>query len=172
MLFGESESDSDGRMKPVHERIDLVLKNLDLSSSSEKTFIHFKNEIISLLKDARSRLTGNVKIDSMIERCVRTMATKGAEYTVGSEDRLANFRGVSQDVGIPMEKAWYVFFNKHLRAIQSYIKNGCRVKSEEGITGRIMDCIVYLLLFYLLSIEKESSGETIDRWERDKDVNT
>lgn len=99
--------------------------------------------------------TGDAEIDAMLHECIKTMASKGAEYTVGSRDRLANFRGVAADVGIEMEKAWYVFFNKHLRALQSYIKNGCVVKSNEPISGRIMDLIVYLLLFHKMSMEIE-----------------
>lgn len=100
--------------------------------------------------------TGDVEIDKMLQSCVDTLSTKGREYTVGSTDRLANFRGVSEAVGIPMEKAWYVFFNKHLTALQSYIKNGCKVQSNETIHGRIMDLITYLLLFEKMTREIES----------------
>src|SRR6185295_12978655 len=91
--------------------------------------------------------TGDADFDRMLARVVDTVASKGKEYTVGSADRLANFRGVGQDVDVPMEKVWYTFFNKHYRALQSYIKNGCKVQSNEGIDGRILDLIVYLLLF-------------------------
>lgn len=108
-------------------------------------------------KEMRARniqkLTGDPDFDEMLARCIETMDTKGQEYTAGSKDRLANFKGVAADVDMPMEKVWYTFFNKHLRAIQSYIKNGCEVKSNEGIDGRIMDCIVYLLLFYKMTNE-------------------
>lgn len=101
------------------------------------------------------RLTGDPEIDALYRDCLKCFAEKGEEYTVGSKDRLANFRGVAEDVGIPMEKAWYVFFNKHLRALQSYIKNGCYVKSNEPIQSRIMDLIVYLTLFHKMSLEIE-----------------
>lgn len=103
------------------------------------------------------KLTGDLDIDDMLRKCVKTMATKGAEYTVGSVDRLANFRGVGEDCGIPMEKAWYVFANKHIRAVAAYVKNGCRVQSNEPIEGRIMDVIVYMLLFHKMSKEIEST---------------
>jgi hypothetical protein len=100
-------------------------------------------------------LTGDPEIDALYRDCIKCFAEKGAEYTVGSKDRLANFRGVSQDVDVPMEKVWYTFFNKHLRALQSYIKNGCTVKSNEPIQSRIMDLIVYLTLFHKMSLEIE-----------------
>lgn len=101
--------------------------------------------------------TGDPEIDLMLADCIKTMSSKGAEYTGGSPDRLNNFRQAGTDVGLPMEKVWYVFFNKHLRAVQSYIKNGCTVKSNETIHSRLMDCIVYLLLFHKMALEIERS---------------
>lgn len=104
-----------------------------------------------------SRLTGDVDIDEMLRACIKTFQTKGAEYTIGSPDRLANFRGAAADADIPMEKVWWIFFNKHLRAVQYYIKHG-KVESNEPIDGRIMDCIVYLLLFSKMVKEKEGNN--------------
>ncbi len=98
-------------------------------------------------------LTGDGDIDQMLWDCISTLETKGSEYTVGSADRLANFRGAGSDAGIRMEQAWYVFWNKHVRAIASYVKNG-EVKSNESIESRIMDCVVYLLLFTKMVREK------------------
>jgi hypothetical protein len=98
-------------------------------------------------------LTGDYDFDAMLDSVLMTLQTKGEEYTGGSPDRLDNFRQCGRDVGIPMEKVWYVFFNKHVRAVASYIKNGCVVKSNESIHGRIMDLIVYLLLFEKMVIE-------------------
>lgn len=109
-------------------------------------------------REAHPEYTGDPDIDAMLADCIRTMSTKGKEYTGGSPDRLANFRGVAQDVGIPIEKAWYVFFNKHYRAVQAYIKNGCKTLSEP-ISGRIMDCVVYLLLFHKMTLELEKANE-------------
>lgn len=115
-------------------------------------------------------LTGDSEIDSMLVACVKTLDTKGKEYTVSSLDRLANFRSVGADVNEPMEKVWYTFFSKHQRALTNYIKNGCRIVSNEPISGRIMDMIVYLLLFHKMSqeierkrvqdVQKDSMGPT------------
>lgn len=98
---------------------------------------------------------GDVEMNQMFQDCIETMSSKGKEYTGGSPDRLNNFRQAGVDVGLDMEKVWYVFFNKHLRAVQSYIKNGCKVQSNEPIQSRIMDCIVYLFLFHKMSQEIE-----------------
>jgi hypothetical protein len=113
----------------------------------------------SIEKLGTAFLTGDPEIDQLYAECIKCFAEKGAEYTVGSKDRLANFRGVAQDVDVPMEKVWYTFFNKHLRALQSYIKNGCTVKSNEPIRSRIMDLIVYLTLFHKMSLEIERKRE-------------
>jgi hypothetical protein len=115
--------------------------------------IAFNSERFAKLGDFS--LTGDVEIDLLLRKCIETLSTKGVEYTGGSPDRLNNFRQVGEAVGIPMEKAFYVFFNKHIRALESYIKNDCEVKSEESIHGRIMDLIVYLLLFEKMSLEIE-----------------
>lgn len=101
------------------------------------------------------RLSGDKQIDQMIVDCLNTMRTKGQEYTIGSVDRLANFRTVGEQVGEPMEKVWFTYFYKHYSALVSYIKNG-GVKSNETIQSRIMDCIVYLLLFHKMSIELDT----------------
>lgn len=100
-------------------------------------------------------LTGDAEFDRILTDCITTLETKGAEYTGGSVDRLNNFRSIGEEIELPMEKVWYTYFNKHLRALQSYIKNGCVVKSNEPIDGRIMDLITYLLLFYKMVKEIE-----------------
>lgn len=107
-------------------------------------------------------LTGDPDFDRMLNDCVLTLQTKGEEYTVGSIDRLANFKRVAQvlrrpGVDMQMQDVWLVFFEKHWSAIQSYLKNGCQVKSNEPIYGRIMDCMVYLLLFSKMVREIEES---------------
>lgn len=118
------------------------------------------NEFASLENVTRKTdFSGDAEIDGLLRDVIETLRTKGKEYTVGSPDRLAHFRGVAADVGIPMEKSWYVFANKHWQAIRSYIKNGGKVFSNETIRGRIMDVIVYMLLFYKISQELEKSHE-------------
>lgn len=102
-------------------------------------------------------LTGDGETDRMLADCIKTMSSKGKEYTGGSPDRLNNFRQAGIDVGVPMHQVWYVYYNKHLRALQSYIKNDCKVQSNETIQSRIMDCIVYLLLFNKMTLEIERS---------------
>lgn len=111
--------------------------------------------------DLPSTLTNDPEIDAMLQECIGTLFTKGAEYTLGSADRLHNFRTVGKMVDQPMEKVWFTYFYKHYSAVASYIKNGCYVKSNEPIQGRIMDCIVYLLLFSKM-VEEIERGRKAD----------
>lgn len=110
-------------------------------------------------------MTGDAEIDVMLAACLKTLKVKGADYTGGSPDRLNNFRQVAEDVGISMQQTWYVFFNKHLRALQTFVKNG-KVESE-SIHGRILDLIVYLLLFEKMVLEGERTarGTSRETWE-------
>lgn len=107
-------------------------------------------------------LTGDPDVDVMIRDCLETMRSKGQEYTIGSTDRLANFRRVGEQLDVPMEKAWAIYFYKHYCAVMAYIKNGCQVKSNEPISSRIMDCIVYLLLFHKMVKEIEGGRVTCE----------
>jgi len=99
--------------------------------------------------------TGDADIDQMISKCIETIATKGAEYTIGSSDRLHNFRTVGEFTGIPMAKVWATYVYKHFAAVMAYVKNG-KVQSNEPIEGRIMDVIVYMLLFAKMVREIEA----------------
>lgn len=132
----------------------LARRNVDPSGTCAAV-----NRLRNRIMDEGKSLTGDAEIDAMLNECIKTLSTKGAEYTGGSPDRLNNFRMVGKDVDVPMEKVWYTYFNKHLRALQSYIKNGCVVKSNEPIQGRIMDLIVYLLLFNKMTLEIERTRQ-------------
>lgn len=100
-------------------------------------------------------LTGDAVMDQMLKDCIKTLQLKGAEYTIGSEDRLANFRRVAEQVDSTPEKTWFTYFYKHYCALVSYIKKG-KVTSNEPIEGRIMDMIVYLLLFTKMVKENQA----------------
>lgn len=81
-------------------------------------------------------------------RMVQLSKTKGQEYA-GSDDALANFRRIGAQLGLPPQVVLWVYLGKHIDAIASYVRNG-HVLSEEPITGRIDDAILYLILLRLL----------------------
>lgn len=69
--------------------------------------------------------------------------TKGIEYA-GRKDRFANFTAIAAKLDMPRNKVLWVYLEKHLRAIESYMREG-QVFSE-AIEGRIDDSIMYLIL--------------------------
>jgi len=105
----------------------------------------------------RVQLTGDKEIDELLVECMETLRDKGAEYTIGSKDRLHNFRTVGNTIGLKMPQVWFTYFYKHFSSLSSYIKNDCTVKSVEPIQSRIMDMIVYLLLFHKMVKEIEGT---------------
>ena len=80
---------------------------------------------------------------AVITECDRVLATKGRDYTQG-EGRLKNFYRNGARLGIPARQVLGIYLNKHLDAIETFIKRG-QVESEP-IEGRIVDAINYLLL--------------------------
>ena len=77
---------------------------------------------------------------------------KGREYA-GDDDALNNFK-TGTDIGItPLQKSW-VFTEKHISSIKSYIKNG-KEFSSEPIEGRILDAMNYLFLISCLVKENK-----------------
>ncbi len=84
-------------------------------------------------------------LKQMNEEEEKTMVSKGKEYTIGSDDKLANFKQVAKDTGLTPMQVWAVYFLKHIASICNYVKDG-REASNEPISGRIMDARNYLAL--------------------------
>jgi hypothetical protein len=84
-------------------------------------------------------------LKKMVEEEESTMIQKGHEYTIGSDDKLANFKNVAKDTGLRPMQVWAVYFLKHIASICNYVKDG-REASNEPIEGRIMDARNYLAL--------------------------
>ena len=72
------------------------------------------------------------------------MYTKGTEYTLGSDDKLANFKNVASTTGLTPLQVWSVYFQKHIASILNYVKDG-KIYSEP-IRGRFQDARNYLAL--------------------------
>lgn len=82
--------------------------------------------------------------------------TKGADYTKGSEDALANFKEGGKDVAVEPIKVCWIFMNKHYQAITNYVKTNGQSESEP-IEERIKDAINYLVLMQALIVEKKET---------------
>lgn len=94
-------------------------------------------------------------------RLLALTRTKGVEYA-GSRDQLANFRRLSETLGLPPEAILLVYLAKHLDSIHSYIRGltgGTPSALSEPIQGRIDDALLYLILLRaMVSDPKDSTG--------------
>jgi hypothetical protein len=123
-----------------------------------------KKKLNEKLRSERNK-TDDPDFDDMIQKCIRTMETKGKDYTVGTNDRLHNFRTSAEFLGITMEQVWGNYFYKQVAAVFNYVKSGGQSESEP-IEDRVMDCIVYLLLF--TKIVKEMKMGSVPKDEKPK----
>jgi hypothetical protein len=93
------------------------------------------------------------------QRVLAINQTKGHDYA-GDEDALANFKKDNERLqriaaNDPTYAKWYVYFDKHLSAIFTFLEEG-DVKSEP-IEGRIDDAVLYLELLRGLIVERRAA---------------
>jgi len=102
-------------------------------------------------------VTGDPDFDRLLERCLEVLKVKGHDYTMGSPDRLANFREAGRFLDEDPMKVLGVHLYKHVAAVFSYIKG--RTESEP-IEERLVDVINYcLLLGRMVAEAKRLAGE-------------
>ncbi len=93
--------------------------------------------------------------EELFAECKKMRDTKGKEYA-HAEDRFANFNRTAERKGVDRLLVAGILLDKHLDAIDSFIKTG-KVESAEGIRGRGVDAIVYISLILGMIKEKEES---------------
>lgn len=86
----------------------------------------------------------NTYTDVLFDTCQSTLKKKGHDYA-GDYNVLANFNRNAAITGLEPEQVWAIYFMKHIDAIMTYVKDG-KLESE-GIEGRVIDAINYLILF-------------------------
>ncbi len=104
----------------------------------------------------------NLEFSELMQRtfddCAKISKAKGADYTKGSQDALANFKEAGAGIGAdPLDVCW-IFMNKHYQAITNYVKTKGKSESEP-IEERIKDLINYLVLLQGLIIENEADKD-------------
>lgn len=80
----------------------------------------------------------------LIDEVVKMKDTKGKEYA-NSESRFGNFDRLAEQLGLGRTTVAWVYTQKHIDAITSYIRTG-KEHSTEPIRGRFVDAITYLTL--------------------------
>ena len=98
---------------------------------------------------------------NLLKQVVNMSTTKGREYANNDSDRLANFKRAAWKTGITPMVVLSVYLDKHLGAIDSYIRHQ-RSFSTEGIEGRLVDAITYLTLLWGLITEQEEQEKGTD----------
>jgi hypothetical protein len=96
----------------------------------------------------------------MLKQVRHMRDSKGKEYA-NSEDRFDNFNRLERRLQQDRLKIALVYFTKHLDSIESYVRNG-RTYSNEGIQGRIVDAITYLLLIGGMIEEVKVKVESVE----------
>jgi len=89
-------------------------------------------------------------------KCEEALKLKGEAYTQGSEDRLANFKEVATDTGLTPLQVWAVYFHKHIKAIDFWLKSG--KEGPEGVTGNFLDARNYIDLGVALYEESKTNS--------------
>jgi len=83
------------------------------------------------------------------------------EYAQQEDNAFANFERISGWLDTNKKEVLMVYLMKHIDGICSWIKG--HKSQREDVTGRIVDCIVYLCLLYGMSQEYEPHTANFER---------
>ena len=76
------------------------------------------------------------------------------EYAQDVDEIFANFHRIAEDMSIDRKKVLMVYMLKHIDGINAFVKG--HDSQREDVTGRITDCIVYLMLLWgMIKEERE-----------------
>ena len=94
------------------------------------------------------------KVMDRILKEVAIMRDAGqSEYSHDNSDVFANFNRVSDLLDVDRKKVLMTYMLKHVDGIAAYVKG--HESQREAVTGRITDCVVYLMLLWAM-IEEEN----------------
>ena len=94
------------------------------------------------------------KVMDRILKEVAIMRDAGQEeYSHDNSDVFANFNRVSNLLDVDRKKVLMTYMLKHVDGIAAYVKG--HESQREDVTGRITDCVVYLMLLWAM-IEEEN----------------
>ena len=79
-----------------------------------------------------------------------------SEYSHDDGDVFANFNRVSNLLDVDRKKVLMTYMLKHVDGIAAYVKG--HESQRENVTGRITDCMVYLMLLWGMIEEEKGYG--------------
>ena len=91
-------------------------------------------------------------MDRILEEVTIMRDAGQAEYAHDDRDVFANFDRVSNLLDVDRKKVLMTYMLKHIDGIAAYVKG--HESQREDVTGRITDCMVYLMLLWGM-IEEE-----------------
>ena len=93
--------------------------------------------------------------DDDIMPAIRSMRDAGQkEYAHDADEIFAKFNRVADSLDNDRKKVLMTYFLKHVDGISAYVKG--HESQREDVTGRITDCIVYLMLLWGMVIEERN----------------
>lgn len=94
--------------------------------------------------------------EDLFNKCLALLKSKGEAYS-GNEDALSNFKMNGQRLGLSKYQIWSIYFNKHIDSINNAVKYNPNHPEDktEGLQGRIIDAINYLVILEALLSEDE-----------------
>lgn len=98
--------------------------------------------------------------DRVIAQIEKIRETKGREYAT-DQDTLADFKEVAARRGITPLQCWGTYVDKHLRAIDTAVREEGRIKSE-SLESRVVDVIVYHILLLGLVVDLTHAREELE----------
>ena len=99
--------------------------------------------------------------DNEIMPAIGSMREAGQkEYAHDIDEIFANFNRVANSLDCDRKKVLMTYLLKHIDGISSFVKG--HVSQREDVTGRITDCIVYLMLLWgMVKEERELYNEVM-----------
>ena len=97
--------------------------------------------------------------DNEIMPAIGSMREAGQkEYAHDIDEIFANFNRIANSLDCDRKKVLMTYMLKHIDGISAYVKG--HESQREDVTGRITDCIVYLMLLWgMIKEEREVSNE-------------
>tara|TARA_R110002020_G_scaffold140159_1_gene311481 strand:- start:1148 stop:1471 length:324 start_codon:yes stop_codon:yes gene_type:complete len=97
--------------------------------------------------------------DKEIMPAIGSMRDAGQkEYAHDIDEIFANFNRVANSLDCDRKKVLMTYLLKHIDGISAFIKG--HVSQREDVTGRITDCIVYLMLLWgMVKEERELNND-------------
>ena len=97
--------------------------------------------------------------DNEIMPAIGSMREAGQkEYAHDIDEIFANFNRIANSLDCDRKKVLMTYMLKHIDCISAYVKG--HESQREDVTGRITDCIVYLMLQWgMIKEEREDSHD-------------